>query len=179
MFRSFIATLGALVAFALSPTDALAQVLPQNAVKFAAAYVKVEEVFGGPAGFQKAFEDARAEHARLEGALQISVNLEARLRANDNAKAADIYLNAANALRPSAEHLRAVFAKFDALETALDEASARAAYDRVAAEHAALFQRPMTEQFDYSKTHPLTEEPLRAFQMAAETLIAIATRKSN
>ncbi|MEQ1610093.1 MAG: hypothetical protein ABL956_14150 [Hyphomonadaceae bacterium] len=161
----------------LAATPASAQVPAHNSKKFGEVYAEIEEVFGGPESFQKAFEDARAEYARMEGALQLSLNLEARLRANNSAKSADIYLNAGNALRPSVEHLRTVFAKFDALETALDEARARAAYDHVVADHAALFQRPMTEQFEYSKTHPLTAEPLKSFQIAAETLIAVATRK--
>ena len=177
MFRNLIAAFAAVLSLMLTCAVAIAQVLPHNTAKFAEVYAQVEEIFGGAAGFQKAFEDARAEQARMEGALQISLNLEARLRANDSAKSADIYLNAANALRPAVENLRTVFAKFDALETPLDEASARAAYDRVAAEHAALFQQPMTEQFNYSKAHPLTEEPLKSFQVAAETLIAVAQRK--
>ena len=59
----------------------------------------------------------------------------------------------------------------------LDEAKARTAYDRISAEHAALYQRPMTEQYEYAKTHRLTEEPLKSVQTAAQTLIAIAERK--
>ncbi|MEQ1784977.1 MAG: hypothetical protein ABMA14_26830 [Hyphomonadaceae bacterium] len=166
-----------LVAAWLAAPGASAQVAPHNAAKFAEVFAKVEAIFGGRDGFQKAYEDARAEQARMEGALQLGLNLEARFRANNRPDLADIYLNAANSLKPSVDTLRATFAKFDALDSLLDEARGRAAYDLVAAEHAALFQRPVTEQFDYSKTHPLAEEPLKAVQTATQTLIAIAERK--
>jgi hypothetical protein len=156
---------------------ASAQVPAHNAAKFAEVYAEIEKIFGGPEAFQKAFEDTRIEQARMEGALQLSLNLEARFRANNSIKNADIYLNAANALRPSVENLRTTFTKLDALATALDEAKAQAAYDRVTAEFAALYQRPLTEQFEYSKTHRLTEEPLKSMQTAAGTLVAIAERK--
>lgn len=160
----------------LAAPFASAQVAPHNAAKFAEVFAQVEDIFGGRDAFQKAYEDARAEQARMEGALQLSLNLEARFRANDRADLADIYLKAGNSLKPTVETLRTTFAKFDALDSPLDETRGRAAYDRVAAEHAALFQRPMTEQYDYSKTHPLTEEPLKSVQVATQTLIAIATK---
>lgn len=174
MLRVTIAALGAL---AFLPTDASAQVLPHNAKKFGEVYAEVEAIFGGAEGFQKAFEEARAEQARMEGALQLSLNLEARLRANNAIESADIYLNSANVLRPSVENLRVTFAKLDALDTPLDESRGKAAYDRIAAELTAIYQRPMTEQFEYSKTHPLTREPLAAVQTAANTLIAVAEKK--
>lgn len=167
----------AMLAAGLIGTPAAAQVAPHNAAKFAEVFAEVESIFGGRDAFQKAYEDARAEQARMEGALQLSLNLEARLRANNRAAQADIYINAANGLRPSVETLRATFTKFEALDSPLDEARGRAAYDRIAAEHAALFQRPMTEQFEYSKTHPLTEEPLKAVQAATQVLVAVAERK--
>lgn len=157
--------------------SASAQVPAHNAAKFAEVYAKVEEIFGGPAGFQTAFEAARAEQARVEGALQLSLNLEQRFRANGATEPADIYLGASNSLRPVVDNLRKVFSKLDALDTPLDEARGKAAYDRVTAEHATVFQLPVAEQFTYSKEHPLTEEPLRAVQTAVETLIAIAERK--
>lgn len=173
-----IACAAAILAAGLHVTPcASAQVPAHNAAKFAEVYARVEAIFGGPEAFQKAFEDARAEQARMEGALQLSLNLEARFRANNSVKNADIYLNAANALRPSVENLRTTFTKLDALDTPLDEAKARAIYDRISAEHAALYQRPLTEQFEYSKTHALTEEPLKSMQTAAATLVAIAERK--
>jgi hypothetical protein len=156
--------------------SALAQVPAHNAQKFGEVFAQVEEIFGGRDALQTAFEQARAEQARMEGALQLSLNLEQRFRANGAVEPADIYRNAANGLRGSVDHLRDVFLKFNALDTPLDEAKAQAAYDAVTAEHAALFQQPMTAQFEYSKTHPLTEEPLKAVQVAAETLIAIARR---
>lgn len=169
----------AMVAASLIGTPAIAQVAPHNAAKFAEVFAEVEGIFGGRDAFQKAYEDARAEQARMEGALQLSLNLEARFRANNRADLADIYLKAANGLRPSVETLRETFAKFEALDSPLDEARGRAAHDRVAAEHAALFQLPMTEQFEYSKTHPLTEEPLKSIQIATQTLIAVAGRKAD
>lgn len=168
----------ALLAAGLIGVQATAQVAPHNAAKFAEVFAEVENIFGGRDSFQKAYEDARAEQARMEGALQLSLNLETRFRANNAATLADIYLNAANGLRPSIETLRTTFGKFEALDSPLDEARGRAAYDRIAAEHAALFQRPMTEQYEYSKTHPLTEEPLKSIQVATQTLIAVAERKA-
>ncbi len=87
----------AILAMSLGATPyAHGQVPPQNAAKFAEVYARVETIFGGPEGFQKAFEDARAEQARMEGALQLSINLEARLRANNAIPSADIYLKTAN-----------------------------------------------------------------------------------
>lgn len=166
----------AMTALGLLGAPAMAQVPSHNATKFAEVFAEVETIFGGRDAFQKAYEDARAEQARMEGALQLSLNFEARFRANNRADLADIYLKAGNSLKPSVETLRTTFATFDALDSPLDEARGRAAYDRVAAEHAALFQRPVAEQFDYSKTHPLTEEPLRAVQAATQTLIAVAGR---
>ena len=156
---------------------ASAQVPSHNAKKFGEVYAQIENIFGGPEAFQKAFEDARAEQARMEGALQLSLNLEARFRANGATAPADIYLKTINSLRPTVENLRNTFAKLDALNTPLDEAKARTAYDRISAEHAALYQRPMTEQYEYAKTHRLTEEPLKSVQTGAQTLIAIAERK--
>jgi hypothetical protein len=172
-----ICTAAMLAAFCLAAPGASAQLPPHNAAKFAEVFAEVETTFGGRDGFQKAYEDARAEQARVEGALQLSLNIEARFRANDRADLADIYLKAGNGLRATIETLRTTFAKFDALDSPLDEARGRAAYDRVAAEHAALFQRPVAEQFEYSKTHPLTAEPLNAVQTATQVLIAIAERK--
>ncbi len=166
-----------LVASLLAPPGALAQVAPHNAKRFAEVFAELEAIFGGRDAFQKAYEDARAEQARVEGALQLSLNLEARFRANNAISSADIYLNAANALRTSVENLRETFTKFEALDSVLDEARGRAAYDRVTAEIAPVFQRPMTEQFQYAKTHPLTEEPLKAVQTAAGTLVAVAHKK--
>lgn len=164
---------------ALAGPTSEAQVPAHNAEAFAKTWSGVVEIFEGQDRFQAAFEEARAEQARVEGALQLSLNLEARFRANDAVKAADIYLNAANDLRPTVDHLRDVFAKFEALDTPLDEARARAAYDRVSAEYAALFQRPLTEQFEFSKTHKISSEPLSSIQVAAETLLAVASRKPN
>ncbi len=161
----------------LAAPAAAAQVPAYNAAAFTKTYAQVVDIFGGQEKFQAAYEEARAEQARMEGALQLSLNLEARLRANNNAKAADIYLNAANGLRPVVETLRATFAKFDALDTPLDEARAKAAHDRIAADLAAVLQRPMTEQYEFSKTHKLTDEPLNAIQTAAGTLIAVAEKK--
>lgn len=161
----------------LAAPGASAHVAPHNAAKFAEVFAEVEAIFGSRDAFQKAYEDARAEQARMEGALQLSLNFEARFRANNRADLADIYLKAGNSLKPSVEMLRTTFAKFDALDSPLDEARGRAAYDRVAAEHAALFQRPVAEQFEYSKTHPLTEEPLKSIQVATQTLIAVAEKK--
>ena len=168
-----------LAALNLAAPGVSAQVLPHNAAKFAEVFAEVESIFGGRDGFQKAYEDARAEQARMEGALQLSLNIEARFRANDRADLADIYLKAGNGLRPSVETLRTTFAKFDALDSPLDEARGRAAYDRVSAEHAALFQRSVADQFEYSKAHPLTEEPLKSIQMATQALIAIANRPAS
>lgn len=168
-----------LAALYLAAPGVSAQLLPHNAAKFAEVFAGVETIFGGRDGFQKAHEDARAEQARMEGALQLSLNLEARFRANNRVDLADIYLNAANALRPSVESLRVTFAKFEALQSPLDEARGRDADDRVAAEHATLFQQPLTEQFEYSVTHPLTKEPLKAVQMATEAFIAEANRPSS
>jgi hypothetical protein len=168
-----------LATLCLAAPVAYAQVAPHNAAKFEEVFAEVESIFGGRDAFQKAYEDARAEQARMEGALQLSLNLEARFRANNRADLADIYLNAANALRPSVENLRVTFAKFEALQSPLDEARGRDAYDRVSAEHATLFQQPLTEQFEYSKTHPLTKEPLQAVQMATDTLIAVANRPAS
>ncbi len=163
---------------ALAPgLAAQAQVPAHNAERFASAYARMVEVFGGQEAFQKAYEEARAEQARVETALQLSLNLEARFRANDAIKSADIYLNAANGLRTSVENLRTTFAKLEALNTPLDEARAKAAYDRVTAEDAAILKKPLTEQFEYSKTHKLSGDPLSAVQTAADTLIAIAARK--
>jgi hypothetical protein len=166
-----------LVAGLLAPAEAMAQVAPHNAERFAEAFAKVEAAFGGRDAFQKAYEDARAEQARVEAALQLSLNLEARFRANNAIPSADIYLNAANALRTSVENLRETFTKFEALDSPLDEARGRAAYDRVTAEIAPVFQQPMTEQFQYAKTHPLTGEPLKSVQTAAGTLVAVAHKK--
>lgn len=173
-----IACAAAILATSLHATPfASAQVPAHNAAKFAEVYAEIEKIFGGPEAFQKAFEDARAEQARMEGALQLSLNLEARFRANNAIKNADIYLNAANGLRLSVDNLRTALAKFDALDTALDEARAKAAYGRITAEIAPIFERPMTEQFEYSKTLVLEIEPLRAVQTSVETLLAIAARK--
>lgn len=44
------------------------------------------------------------------------------------------------------------------------------------AEQAALFQKPVVEQLEYSKTHPLTPEPLSAIQAMAEILTAVADK---
>lgn len=161
--------------YAAAPASA--QVPPHNAKKFGEVYVEIEKIFSGPEAFQKAFEDARAEQARMEGAPQLSINLEARFRANGATAPADIYRKAADSLKPTVDNLRTVFAKLDALNTPLNEARAHAAYDRISAEHAAVYQRSMTEQYEYSKAHNLTEEPLKSIQMAVETLIAIAQRK--
>jgi len=173
-----IACTAAILATSFNATPcASAQVPAHNAAKFAEVYAEIEKIFGGPEAFQKAFEDARAEQARMECALKLSLNLEARFRANNSIKNADIYLNAANGLRTSVENLRTLFAKFAALDTALDEARAKAAYDRTTAEIAPIFERPMTEQFEYAKTLALEIEPLRAVQTSVETLIAVAARK--
>jgi|GEM_PF-3546693 len=160
----------------LTAQGAFAQPAPDKAAKVADTYAKSVEIFGGQDKLQAAFEEARAEQVRVEGALQLSLNLEARLRANNAAASADIYLKAADGLKPSVEKLREVFAKLEALDTPLDEARGRAAYDRVTAEHAALFQKPLIEQFEYSKAHPLTPEPLTAIQTMAEILIAVAEK---
>lgn len=80
-------------------------------------------------------------------------------------------------MRTTVDNLRETFTKFDALDSPLDEALGRAAYDRVTAEIAPVLQRPMTEQFEYSKTHPLTNEPLKSVQTAAGTLVAVAHKK--
>lgn len=177
---SRVAAIAVLVAlgFSSAPVPAAwAEVPAHNRANFDKAWTRIVDVFGGEAQFQAAYEEARAEQARVEGALQISLNLEARFRANNSPGNADIYLNAANGLRISVENMRATFAKFDALDTPVDEARGKAAYDRVTAEHAALFERPMSEQFDYSKTHPLTQEPLVSVQTAAAALVAVAERK--
>lgn len=128
---------------------------------------------------QASFEEARAEQARMEVALKLSENIEAQFRANGATAAADIHRKAADGLRPAVAHLQVVFAKLDTLDTPLDEARGRAAYDRTKVELTAVLQQPMTEQYEYSKTHRLKEEPLRAVQLAAETLIAVAAPKSN
>lgn len=167
----------AMALVALAVPAAVAQVPAHNAAAFTKAYAQVVDVFGGQEKFQASYEEARAEQARVEGALQLSLNLEARFRANNSTKAADIYLNAANGLRPVIETLRVTFAKFDALDTPLDEARAKAAHDRIAAELAVVLQRPLTEQYEFSKTHTLTEEPLGAIQAAVGTLIAVAEKK--
>lgn len=177
MQRLLVHSLAALSAGLLSGPAAQAQVPAHNAEKFASAYARMVEIFGGQDAFQAAYEEARAEQARVETALQLSLNIEARFRANNATKGADIYLNVANGLRTTADNLRVTFTKFDALDTPLDEARGKAAYDRVTAEHAAIFQKTMTEQFDYSKSLKLVEEPLRAVQTAANTLIAVADRK--
>lgn len=177
MHRLLVRSLAVLSAGLLLGPIAGAQVPAHNAEKFASVYAQVVEIFGGQAAFQTAYEEARAEQARVETALQLSLNLEARFRANNAVKSADIYLNAANGLRTTVENLRVTFTKLEALNTPLDETRAKAAYDRVIAEHAAIFQKPLTEQFDYSKAHKLSEEPLRAVQTAANTLIAVAEKK--
>jgi len=170
-----IAAVAALIAF--SAPSALPQVPAHNRANFDKAWAQIIEIFEGQDKLQAAYEEARAEQARMEAALQLSLNLEARLRANNSIKGADIYLNAANSLRPSVENLRTVFAKFEALDTALDEARAKAAYDRTTAEIAPVFERPMTEQFEYAKALALKIEPLRAVQTSVETLLAVAARK--
>jgi len=35
----------------------------------------------------------------------------------------------------------------------------------------------MTEQFEYAKIHPLSDEPLKSVQTAAGTLVAVAHKK--
>lgn len=157
-------------------SGASAELSADKAKAVAEAYSKSVALFGSQEKLQADYEEARAEQARVEGALQLSLNLEARLRANNATQGADIYLNAANSLRPVVDNLRTLFTKLEALDTPLDEARGQAAHDRVAAEHAALFQRPMTEQYEYSKTHPLKPEPLGAIQAMAGVLIAVAEK---
>lgn len=166
-----------LSAISLLAATAHAQVRPENAAKFAEVFAEVEAIFGGRDAFQTAYDEARAEQARMEGALQLSLNLEARFRANNSIPSADIYLKAANALKPSVENLRDTFTKFDALDSPLDEARARAAHDAVASELAVVYQKPMTEQFEYSKALVLKEEPLKAVQTATGVLVAVAHKK--
>lgn len=169
------AAVAALVAF--SAPLAVPQVPAHNRANFDKTWARIVEIFEGQDKLQAAYEEARAEQARTEGALQLSLNLEARFRANNSLKNADSYLNAANSLRPTVESLRTTFARFDALDTPLDEARGKAAYDRVAAELAAIYQRPMTEQFEYAKALTLKQEPLVPVQTAANTLLAVAGKK--
>ena len=155
----------------------MAQAPTRNAAAFAKAYGEIVERFGGQEAFQASYEEARLQQAHTEGALQISINMEKRLRENGRADAADIYLTTANGLRPVAENLREVFTKFDALDSPIDEARGAAAYERIKAEYASLFERPVVDQFEFSKSHPLKSDPLVAVQAAAETLIAAAESK--
>lgn len=167
-----------MLAIAICPTHmAAAQAPAHNEATFAKTYARVVEIFGGQEALQAAYEEARAEQARVEGALQISINMEMRLRENGRADMATIYTNAANGLRPTVEKLRAVFARLDALDSPIDESRGKAAYDRVKAEYASLFERPVVEQFEFSKTHPLKNDPLVAVQTAAEALIAVGDKK--
>lgn len=170
-------TLAALLLAVVTAPAVAAQVPTHNSAAFTKAYADVVKTFGSQEKFQIAYEEARAEQARVEGALQLSLNLEARFRANNAIPSADTYLKVANALRTTVDNLRETFTKFDALDSPLDEALGRAAYDRVTAEIAPVFQRPMTEQFEYSKTHPLTNEPLKSVQTAAGVLVAVAHKK--
>ena len=86
-------------------------------------------------------------------ALRLSENLESRFRLNGATAPADVYRNVADSLKPTAEDLLVVFAKLDALDTPLDEARGRIAYDRAKADLSAALQMPMTEQYQYSTTH--------------------------
>jgi hypothetical protein len=143
---------------------------------FDSAYAEIEAVFGGPAAMQAAYESAQAQLARAEGALQIGQNMEARFRASGEVQSADAHKRANDALRTSIQNSRESLAKLDALDTRLDEAKGKAAYNAAAAELALVLKKPLWEQYDYSKANPLQAEPLSAVVTAAALLAGVAKK---
>jgi len=115
-------TVAALLLAVVTAPVVAAQVPTHNAAAFTKAYADVMKIFGSQEKFQTAYEEAR-----VEGALQLSLNLEVRFRANNAIPSADTYLKVANALRTTVDNLRETFTKFDALGSPLDEARGRAA----------------------------------------------------
>lgn len=164
----------------LLAAQALAQTPHPRAAEIAGMIARLNEAVGGPAALQKVYDDARSQQARIDGALALAAALEPAFRAGTRPEIADQIAGARAALAPLQEPMRQRYQKLAALDTALDEAAAQAAYDRTWAIFAAALKQPAVEQYKvFVAEGALDSETVKTGQMVADLILAAAEGKAN
>jgi hypothetical protein len=139
----------------------------------AQAYEQIVQRFGSQMGLQLRYEAACSEMGHINAAIAMDWNVAKAFRDNGRHDLAGPIQRTADELKKVYDHAADVVYRLEVLDTPLDEARGRSAFNASIAQTRSLLEKTPAEQFEHGRTRTLETKNLIAIATAAEQILAV------